>query len=323
MLLEERVRERELGFRSHRHRARGREQVIVAARRVVETLQLFQDEVPIEAERADPQEVRIGVLDAGGDGAEIARAEFVLEIEHDLEPVLRRDVARAGRLELRRRELAGHDRDRLRGRRGRGHGIEDDSGYRLVGLGPERRRRELHVVLREMRHAEAMMDEQLLVTLRHPHRGDDASRRVGAHQQVDLVHRDELLVETSRHLGLGLIVEQDPFDGTTEQTVVAVQLLDVDLGGDLVQERGRRERAGERQGAADLDRRARGRRHRPEGECHEEGAGEEARESRSPVREHRLPPLTAGESRAGSVVVAPIGRRHASAGDMRERSRRA
>jgi len=83
------------------------------------------------------------------------------------------------------------------------------------------------------------------------------SRR--GHEQIDLVHGDELLVESPRDLGLGLIVQQHPLDGTTEQAVAAVQLLDVDLGGDLVQERRRGERSRECERAADPDRRAGGR----------------------------------------------------------------
>src|SRR5262245_44660733 len=67
-----------------------------------------------------------------------------------------------------------------------------------------------------------------------------AAMGLAAHLEVDLVDGDELLVEAARHLRLGLIVEQDPLDGASEQAVGAVQLLDVDLGGDLVQERGRR-----------------------------------------------------------------------------------
>jgi len=52
-----------------------------------------------------------------------------------------------------------------------------------------------------------------------------------------------------------LIVPDYPFHRTAEQAVLLVQQLDVDLTGDLVDDRGSRERPGEREGAADPDRR--------------------------------------------------------------------
>ncbi len=102
-----------------------------------------------------------------------------------------------------------------------------------------------------------MVDEELVVALRDRHRGEDRARRVRAHQQIDLVDGDELLVERAREVGLRLVVADDPLDGPAEETVLRVQLVDVDLADDLVHLPGRGERAGERERAADADRLAR------------------------------------------------------------------
>ena len=138
-----------------------------------------------------------------------------------------------------------------------------------------------------MRHAEAVVDEHLLVALRHAHRGDDGAGGIGAHQEVDLVDRDELLVERAGHLRLGLVVEQHPFHGTAEQAVALVQLLDVDLGGDLVQERGRGEGTRQRERAADLDRRAGRRGSRRHRQRHGENGAQHSREAWNRPRAHR------------------------------------
>ena len=286
MLLEERIGERQLRLRGRGHGPGRREEMIVAPRRVIEPLELLEDQVAVESERADPEEIRIGVLDARGDRSEIARAELVLEIEQDLEPALGRDVARAGGLELGRRELARDDRHRLRRVGGGGHGVEDDGRHRLVRLGPEGRRRELHLVLGQVRHAEAVVNEQLLIALRHAHRGDDRAGRVGPHQQIDLVDGDQLLVERAGDLGLGLVVQQHPSHGAAEQAVVPVQLLDVDLGGDLVQERGCGDGPRERERAADPDRWTGRRRDRGHREGHGEHGAQQGREARSGSRAH-------------------------------------
>ena len=65
-----------------RQRARRREEVEVARRRVVELLHRLQQLVAVEPERADPEEVGLGVLHARGQRAPVARAELVLEVEH-------------------------------------------------------------------------------------------------------------------------------------------------------------------------------------------------------------------------------------------------
>ena len=180
MLLEERAGEGELGLRRQRHGARRGEEVEVPPGRIIEPLELFQDQVAVEAERAHPEQVRIGVLDARGDRTEVTRSELVLQVEQHFQPALDRDVAGPRGLELGRRELAGDDRDGLRRVHGRGHCVEDHARHRAARLGPEGRRREVHLVLREMRHAEAMVNEHLLIALGHAHRGDDRACRVGA-----------------------------------------------------------------------------------------------------------------------------------------------
>jgi hypothetical protein len=102
-----------------------------------------------------------------------------------------------------------------------------------------------------------VVDQHLVVALRHAHCRQDRAGRVRAHQQVHLVGGDELLVQRARHVGLGLVVLDDPFDRPAEQAAAFVQLLDVDFAHQLVDLRGRRQRAGQRQRAADAYRRLR------------------------------------------------------------------
>src|SRR5437867_13354471 len=111
-------------------------------------------------------------------------------------------------------------------------------------LRPERPSRELHHVYRERRNAERVVDKQLVIALLDAHRREDRAGRIGSHQQIDLVGRDELLVERTRKIGLRLVVPDDPFDLTTKQTAALVELLDVDLADDLVDEARRGERPG-------------------------------------------------------------------------------
>ena len=148
-------------------------------------------------------------------------------------------------------------------------------GNRRRRLGSERPGGELHVVLRHRRNAERVMDEHLVVALRHAHRREDRAGRVRSHQQVDLVGGDQLLVQRAREVGLRLVVLDDPLDLPAEQPAALVQLLDVDLANDLVHETGRGERARQRQRAADADRRLRalrehaGNRGQPKTDCRE------------------------------------------------------
>jgi hypothetical protein len=98
-----------------------------------------------------------------------------------------------------------------------------------------------------------MMDQDLVVALRDAHRGKNGAGGIGSHQQVDLVDGDELLIKRAREIGLRLVVLDDPFDGTAEQAVLLVELLDIDLADDLVDRRGRRERPGFGKRAADAN----------------------------------------------------------------------
>ena len=98
-----------------------------------------------------------------------------------------------------------------------------------------------------------MVDVDLVVALGHAHGREDAAGRVGPDDQVDLVDRDQLLVEASGEIGLGLIVEQHPLHRPPQQSVALVQLLDEDLARELVQERGRGQRAGERERPPDAN----------------------------------------------------------------------
>ena len=135
-------------------------------------------------------------------------------------------------------------------------------GTVFARIGAERPRRELALVLRHRRDAERMVDEHLVVALRDAHRRQDRAGGVRPHQQVDLVGGDQLLVERAREVGLRLVVLDDPLDLPAEQPAALVQLLDVDLADDLVHEARGGERPGQRQRAADPDRRLRALRER-------------------------------------------------------------
>jgi hypothetical protein len=126
------------------------------------------------------------------------------------------------------------------------------------------------LVLGERRNAEGVVHEHLVVALRDAHRREDGAGRVRAHQQIDLVRGDELLVHGARDVGFGLVVFHRPFHFAPEQAAARVELLDVDFADQLVRHRGGRERPGQRQGAADADRRLRG------GAAGEQGRGESA-----------------------------------------------
>ena len=102
------------------------------------------------------------------------------------------------------------------------------------------------------------MHQHLVVALRHAHRREDGAGGVRAHQQVDLVGGDQLLVQRARQVGLGLVVLEHPLDRPAEQAAALVELLDVDLADELVDLRRGRERPGQRQRAADADRLAGG-----------------------------------------------------------------
>jgi len=156
-----------------------------------------------------------------------------------------------------RRKLAGDDRDRFGRLRRRGQRIEERVGEGRCRIRPQRPRRELHVVLGQARNAERVMDQHLVVALRDAHRRQDRAGRIRAHQQVDLVHRDQLLVQRPRQVGLRLVVLDDIFDRAAEQPVLLVDLRDEDVGDQLMDDAGRSERTGQRQRAADADRRAR------------------------------------------------------------------
>jgi hypothetical protein len=100
----------------------------------------------------------------------------------------------------------------------------------------------------------------ITVALGDAHRRQDRCRRIGTLDQVDLVDRDQLLVEAARHVRLGLVVEQNILDGPAEEAVAAVDLLDHDLRGDLVDDRGLREEPGQRERTANAHRLSRRRR---------------------------------------------------------------
>ncbi len=257
LVFEDRHRERVLRLGQRHQRARRGVHVEVLRRLVVDLLHRVEQEVAVEADRADPDEVGLGVLHPVGDRAEVAVAEVPFEEQHLRQAALLQHLARAGAHEGDRRELARHDRDGL-GRLGAGgQRVEHARGHRVLRLRAERPGRERELVLGERGHAEGVVHQDLVVALRHAHRREDRAGGVGAHQQVDLVGGDELLVERARQVGLGLVVLDDPLDLPAEEAAALVELLDVDLADQLVDLRRRRERPGEGERAADAHRRAR------------------------------------------------------------------
>ena len=79
MLLEDRRRQRILGLRCLHHRTRRRIHVEVIRWRVVDLLRGIEQLVAFEPDCADPNEVRLGILQARCDRPEITVAEFPLE----------------------------------------------------------------------------------------------------------------------------------------------------------------------------------------------------------------------------------------------------
>jgi hypothetical protein len=137
--------------------------------------------------------------------------------------------------------------DQVSGRRRQArHRVQDHVRITLVRLWPEWRRREGHLVGLQLGNAHAALDDQLAIALRHAHRGKDRRCRIRPHDQVDLVDGDQLFVEAARHVRLGLVVEQQILDRAPEEALTAVDLLDHDLGCDLVDDRRLGEEAGER-----------------------------------------------------------------------------
>ena len=177
---------------------------------------------------------------------------------------------------MHRRELAGDDGDGLGRVAGGVERVEHGVGHRHLGRRTGRPGRELPVVFGQARNAEGVVDEHLAVALGDRHGREDGARGIGPDQQVDLVDRDQLLIERAREVGLRLVVEQHPFDRPAEQAAALVEVLDIHLADDLVDHGGRGERAGQRQGAADTDRLARRLGQGRPAECQRQGAGGEA-----------------------------------------------
>src|SRR6185295_6689105 len=79
-----------------------------------------------------------------------------------------------------------------------------------------------------------VLREDVSVPLRHGHRGEDVGGGVGTHEEVDLVLRDELLVERGDLRLIRFVVADDPFDLAAEQPAGLVQPVDELPAGDLV-----------------------------------------------------------------------------------------
>jgi hypothetical protein len=158
MLLEDGRGEGALALRRLGERSGGGVEVEVALRRVVDLLQRVQELVSVEPDRAHPQEVRVGVLDSRRDRPEVTGAELELEEQHLAETPLLRDLASPQRQEVHRRELVRHDRDRLGRLRRRRQRVEEAVRNGLTRLRSHRPRREVTLVLCEVRDAEGVVD---------------------------------------------------------------------------------------------------------------------------------------------------------------------
>jgi hypothetical protein len=258
MVLEDGGGQRAVGLGRLEHRS-GRGHVIeVVQRRVVDLLHRIEQLVAFEADGAVPDEVGVGLFDAAGNGAEVAVAEVPLQEQHLLEPTLLRHLAHAQRHEVHRRKLAGDDGDGLRRLGRRGQRVEHRGRHRLLGVGAERPRRKLLVVLGQARNAEGVVHQRLVVALGHAHGRKNGARGIRADEQVDLVGRYQLLVQRAREVGLGLVVLQHPLDRAPQQAAALVERLHVDLARELVHEPRGRQRPRERQRAAHADGLARG-----------------------------------------------------------------
>ena len=119
---------------------------------------------------------------------------------------------------------------------------------------------DIRIVLGEKRCAGAgLVDQQHLVLARdrHCHRGQRRTRV--RHQDVDLVLRDELVVERRRGRCVALVVVGDEFDrnllvvGFDEHAALGVLLVDPELQALMHRHRDRGESAGGRIERADLD----------------------------------------------------------------------
>jgi hypothetical protein len=254
MVFEPRERGQAACLRVRHGRPRRGKQMELARGLVVDALHGIEQLRRLQADRAGPQQVRRGILDPRGNAAEVARSEFVLERQHGLQAPLGRDLLPAlGQVE-RRGKLAGDEGDGLRRRGGARVGVEQHLGIGQTRLRPQRECRELHLVGRQARVAEAALDEQLVEALRHAHRRDDRAGAVRSHQQVDLFARDEALVQGARVARLRLVVQQHELHLAAQQSAALVQRIDEDLGRNLVDGAHGRQGSGERQRAAHPDR---------------------------------------------------------------------
>jgi hypothetical protein len=93
--------------------------------------------------------------------------------------------------------------------------------------------------------------EHITASFGHGHRGQDERGGVRTHDQVDLVLRDQLLVEGGHVRLVGLVVERLPDNRPSEKPAVGVESLDELLTRDAMDRTGRGERT--RQGEARTD----------------------------------------------------------------------
>ena len=95
-----------------------------------------------------------------------------------------------------------------------------------------------------------MMDQYFVIALGDAHGRQDGAGGIGAHQQIDLVDSDQLLVERPSQVRLRLVVLDDPLDLAAKQSAPLVEIVDIDLSNDLVDHRCGGERPGQGQSAA-------------------------------------------------------------------------
>ena len=156
-----------------------------------------------------------------------------------------------------------HQRDRLRLRVHPHRGVEESLRPADRGIRPRGHDLEVAVVLELGIDVQAEQpDQQELALHRDRHgRGDDVGP-VSRHDQVHLVHVEQLGVDARHRGGVGLVVVVNELDLAPEDAALGIDVVAPDLHRDQRRLAVARERAGEAHAEADLERLLRQRRSR-------------------------------------------------------------
>ena len=234
MLFKHRQGQHALAVGGLEHRARCREGNEELRRHIVDFFHRIEQQVAVQAHAADPDHIGLGLFDTGRDGTEITVAKLPLQVNGLGQATLFHGLTRALGDKVHRGKFAGQHGHGF-GRFGaRGHGIEHQIGpgaLDLVGLAAHRKQ---HVVFGQGGQAKGVVQQQFAVALGNAHGRQNIGRGVGAHQQVDLVHGDQLLVQGARHIGLGLVVFEHPLHWAAQPTTAFVELFEVNLASDFL-----------------------------------------------------------------------------------------